>query len=165
MSKFLTPLRAEEVKEATLLGNAWWKLLSPLIYNSSTVGLIIAETNMLTDFESLGRLPFFYVIFGNRGNGICVIHDKLYSPPHTTGLVDALGNMIVVTRAVADKILRGAIYDGLRLELQDYEGTTLKDKARYVGHALKVSGNNVAAFGIAWGMWVGLRVGGASHWK
>lgn len=146
MGKFLTELDVKRLPDKD--GRKQWKLLAPLIYESSTVGLIIVPTGFITDFSSVPRLPFVYWFFGGRGDQEGVLHDFLYSNPHATG------NGLTVDRSLADKVLRGARYNCERTSLSEYENVTL-------GSIL----NNLWAYFGAWCFWVAVRLGGWRYWE
>lgn len=128
MGKFVTPLRAEKLSERN------WELLEALIYKSDTLNdYIVVPKGFVTNFASVPRLPFMYLLFGGIGDEAATLHDWLYS---TLCSID-------VSRAKADKILRGVIIECL----------TKDGKAKW------------KAMLIAYAMWAGVRIGGASHWK
>lgn len=128
MGKFVTPLRAEKLSERN------WELLEALIYKSDTLSdYIVVPKNFVTNFASVPRIPFMYLLFGGIGDEAATLHDWLYS---TLCSID-------VSRAKADKILRGVIIECL----------TKDGKAKW------------KAILIAYAMWAGVRIGGASHWK
>lgn len=128
MGKFVTPLRAEKLSERN------WRLLEALIYKSDTLNdYIVVPKGFVTNFASVPRLPFMYLLFGGIGDEAATLHDWLYS----------ILCSIDVSRAKADKILRGVIIECL----------TKDGKAKW------------KAILIAYAMWAGVRIGGASHWK
>lgn len=128
MGKFVTPLRAEKLSERN------WELLEALIYKSDTLSdYIVVPKNFVTNFASVPRIPFMYLLFGGIGDEAATLHDWLYS---TLCSID-------VSRTKADKILRGVIIECL----------TKDGKAKW------------KAILIAYAMWAGVRIGGASHWK
>ena len=128
MGKFVTPLRAEKLSERN------WKLLEALIYRSDTLDdYILVPKGFVTNFASVPRLPFMYLLFGGVGDEAATLHDWLYSKEYS----------LDISRALADKVLRGVIVECL-----------VKDgRARW------------KAVLIAYAMWAGVRLGGASHWK
>ena len=146
MGTFLTPLKVEEVSRGGLFKRARYRLTDPLIYRSNTVGLIIVDECEITDLDSTPRIPIFYMLLGDRGKAAAVLHDHLYTIPHCR--ISETG--LLVDRATADKVLRGATYECLRI----YEPETVADNLI-----------NIACLGIAWAIWVGVRIGGWSHWK
>lgn len=151
MGKFLTKLQDEE------LDNGKHRLLTPLIYWSSTVGLVIVPTGFVTDFASVPRIPFVYWLFGGLGDREAVVHDFLYSGHHVTGAVHVVDNQVLavtVTRSIADKVLRGARYSTDRMSLDEYECVTIP--------ALL---NNTWAYAAAWCWWVGVTCVGWYHWE
>jgi len=146
MGRFLTELNVKRLPDKN--GRKQWQLLSPLIYESVTVGIIIVPTGYITNFADIPRWPIIYLIFGEAGDEESVLHDFLYSAPHTTGCG------ITVDRSLADKVLRGARYSCDRINLDEYESVTL---TRVL--------NNMRAYLGAWCFWAGARVGGSSHWE
>ena len=114
-----------------------WELLNPLIYESKTVGVIIVPKGFLTNFGSVPRLPLMYAAFGGVGDEACTLHDWLYADPHEP----FTGCGYRVDRSTADKVLRGVIKECMKDSWSITKSLT------------------------AWSMWVGVRLGGKSHWK
>jgi len=95
-------------------------------------------SSFVTNFSSVPRLPFMYMLFGGVGDEAATLHDWLYRKEHT----QSTGSDKVIDRETADKVLRGVI-----VECLTRSGTSkLRAKAT------------------AWAMWAGVRAGGASHW-
>ena len=115
-----------------------WRLLEPLVYESDTIGTIIVDAGFETNFASVPRLPLMFWAFGGVGDEAATLHDWLYRKDHT----QSTGHERVIDRETADKVLRGVI-----IECLTKDGTS-KLKANL----------------IAWAMWAGVRIGGASHW-
>ncbi len=132
MGKFQSHLRVEKQ------GEREWVLLEPLIYKSDNIGLIVVDAGFVTNFASVPRLPFMYLLFGGVGDEAATLHDWLYRKEHTA----STGNATKISRNTADKVLRGVITECL---LNDGKGT-LRAKLT------------------AWAMWLGVRIGGKSHW-
>ena len=116
-----------------------WRLLEPLVYESDTIGTIIVDAGFETNFASVPRLPLMFWAFGGVGDEAATLHDWLYRKDHT----QSTGHERVIDRETADKVLRGVI-----IECLTKDGTS-KLKANL----------------IAWAMWAGVRIGGASHWE
>lgn len=133
MGKFQSHLRVEKLSEYE------WELLEPLVYRSDNIGLIVVDAGFVTNFASVPRLPFMYMLFGGVGDEAATLHDWLYRKEHTA----STGSTIKIDRATADKVLRGVIIECLTKD----GASKLKAKA------------------IAWAMWAGVRLGGASHWE
>lgn len=132
MGKFETKLRVEKISERC------WKLTDPLVYRSDTIGVIIVDTGFVTNFASVPRLPFMYMLFGGVGDEAATLHDWLYRKDHT----QSTGNERKIDRETADKVLRGVIIE-----------------------CLTNDGSSQLTAGLtAWLMWAGVRIGGASHW-
>lgn len=90
MSKFITKLRVES-------DGKYWKLTSPLIYESEDYGKISVPPGFKTNFASVPRIPFVYAIFGNKSHSAATLHDYLYS-----GFVN-------ISRKTADDIFKDAM--------------------------------------------------------
>lgn len=146
MGRFLTKLRVEKLPKQE--GRGRWRLTDWLIYESDTVGLVLVPPRYVTDFASVPRLPFMYLLFGGQSDAEATLHDFLYSVPHSTGT----GR--IVTRALADRVLRGAKYNCDRADMDSYEKVTLINLLR----------NAWAYFG-AWCFWAGVRLVGWRYWQ
>lgn len=133
MGKFQSHLRVEKRDEHE------WVLTEPLIYRSDNIGLIVVDAGFTTNFASVPRVPFMFLLFGGVGDEAATLHDWLYRKEHTA----STGSNITIDRATADKVLRGVI-----IECLTRNGEMSKWRAK-----LK-----------AWSMWAGVRLGGASHW-
>lgn len=142
MGRFLTELEVRELQDGR------HQLLSPLIYESSTVGIIIVPTGFITNYASIPRLPIVYLLFGGLGKREATLHDWLYTGEHNTG------TGLVVNRSTADKVLRGARYSCDIQIMQEYESISVK----------KIL-NNTWALISAWLWWFGVRLLGARHWE
>lgn len=65
-------------------GRTTWHLLQPLQYRSAVLGTVITvPAGFVTDFASVPRLPFTWLLAGGYGNRAAVVHDWLYLH-HTT---------------------------------------------------------------------------------
>lgn len=74
-SEFLTKLRDERV---SLIGRDRI-LLAPLVYYSALLAdLVTVPTGFVTDYDSVPRAPFTYLLFGGLSDEAAVIHDYLY---------------------------------------------------------------------------------------
>lgn len=103
MSAFRTSLQLEEVRDRadpvfTLSAeNSVFRLLAPLVYFSDLVGHeITVPAGFETDFASVPRLPFLFLLAGGEANEPAVIHDWLYHSHE-------------VPRAMADAVLEEAM--------------------------------------------------------
>jgi hypothetical protein len=96
MSRFLTDLRVELVSDATNDGRGTWRLTSPLVYDSDAAGRVfVVPAGFETDFASVPRAMFAFVLCGDTAHAASALHDWLYTA-HP------------VTRDVADTVLREA---------------------------------------------------------
>ena len=106
---FLTPLTVTE------MGEGIWKLANPFYATVQEDGVrveIIIPAGFFTDFASVPRLPFAYLLYGGIGNRAGVVHDALYSP--WTGikvfiLEGGKEKTFEVTREWADDVLSAAL--------------------------------------------------------
>lgn len=87
--RFLTPLRAEKVQVGL------WRLVEPLVFEYEG-SRVTVPAGFLTDFASVPRVPFVYLLVGDTAHEAAVIHDYLYREDG-------------VPRSVADRILRLAM--------------------------------------------------------
>lgn len=70
--KFLSPLHVEKA-------GGRWVLIDPLSYYSPRLGkTVTVPMGFWTDFASVPRLPFVYLLFGDVAHEPAVIHDYLY---------------------------------------------------------------------------------------
>lgn len=91
-SEFLTPLDVELVVGS----DSHWMITSPFSYRSDFLGRVITvPVGFITDFASIPRLPFMFMLMGDTAHEPAVIHDYLYY----TG---------EVSRADADHVLHEA---------------------------------------------------------
>lgn len=146
MGRFLTKLRVERLPNKN--GRKQWQLTDWLIYESTTIGLILVPPGYVTDFASVPRLPLIYFLFGGQSDEEATLHDYLYSVPHSTGTGQ------VVTRDLADKLLRGARYACSRVDMSDYEKVSVFNLLA-----------NVWAYVSAWCFWVAVRFAGWYYWQ
>lgn len=117
MSAFLTKLQAEEVDELEGVD----RLLAPLVYQSDRLNAqIIVPTDFKTDYASVPRLPFAYMVVGGKGRRAAVIHDWLYSGGMVNGKavsrVEADGVFAEALEASGyGWLVRTLMYSGVRL--------------------------------------------------
>ncbi len=133
-----------EIDSGGLFRRPRYQLTEPLIYRSSNIGLVIVDSDFDTDFDSTPRVPILYMLLGNRGKYPAVLHDKLYTLPH-----ESIPG-VTVTRAMADKVLRGATYENLRISNPE----TVSDSLL-----------NIICLWVSWGIWAGVRLFGWRHWR
>jgi hypothetical protein len=76
---FPLPLETEQLSER------WHRVLSgfdAVVEEEGKAPLVIhVPHGFVTNFASVPRLPFAYLLFGGRGNRAAVVHDYLYEPP------------------------------------------------------------------------------------
>lgn len=73
-SGFLTDLRVVKMSKDK------WRLTEPLMYHSELLGkTVVVPGDFVTDFASVPRLPFAYLMTGGKANAASVVHDWLYS--------------------------------------------------------------------------------------
>lgn len=73
--EFLSPLIAELLNEATNT----WQLVADLKYQSAILnGVLTIPATFITDFASVPRVPFAYLLAGNTAHAAAVVHDYLY---------------------------------------------------------------------------------------
>jgi hypothetical protein len=93
ISMFETPLKVAQV------GKGHWRLDADLVFFSEAIGYVVVPEGFVTDFASVPRIPFAYMLTGGKASSASVIHDYLYS---TQG----------VSRATADAVF----YEAIRVE-------------------------------------------------
>ena len=151
MGQFLSTLKTEQVRQGTLSTSAKYRLTSPLIYESNTLNqIIIVPAGFITDFATVPRLPFIYSLLGNLGHAAATLHDFLYTEPHLA----FKGSNKYVNRKLADKILQGAIVDGMIADID-------KDAIATITQSFKT----ISYIAIGFLFYIGVRIGGASHWE
>lgn len=90
-----------------------WSLNDPFYYlvkEGDNVYEIIVPQDFVTDFCSVPRIPFAYLLFGNVGNRAGLLHDALYSDWNqilVRGLVNQLP--LMYDREWADAVLEAAL--------------------------------------------------------
>lgn len=77
-----------------------------LVHSDDSTVKITIKRNFITDFASVPRIPFAYLLLGNMGHYPAVTHDGLYSNSSLVEVVDYdTGLPFRVTRAWADDVL------------------------------------------------------------
>ena len=75
-----------------------WQLEETLIYDSDLLGrALVVPREFVTDFASVPRIPFAYMLAGGRAPGPATVHDWLYQHPDWDD------------RELADRIFREAL--------------------------------------------------------
>jgi hypothetical protein len=72
MARFLTKLNVEYIDDDK------WRLISPLLYESDIAGSVAVPSGFETDFASVPRAPFVYLLFGDEAHKAATVHDYLY---------------------------------------------------------------------------------------
>ena len=74
---FRTPLQVELVDHLANDGQGTWRLLQPLIYEDKHNAVWTVPSGATTDFASTPRVPFAYLLYGNRAHAAATLHDYL----------------------------------------------------------------------------------------
>ncbi len=94
---FLSPLTVTLLDDIANEGSGNWRVEAPLIYWSQVAGrLITVPPGFETDFASVPRLPFVFMIHGNKAHRPATLHDFCY---HTK----------LIPRELCDAVFREAI--------------------------------------------------------
>lgn len=75
-----------------------WRLEAPLVYVGEWTGVLCIPVGFETDFASVPRFLFTYMLTGNTAHEAAVVHDYLYRTPD-----------FPITREDADKTMREAM--------------------------------------------------------
>lgn len=80
-AKFLTTLQVRRASD----GEAGaWELTAPLLYSGNVLPhVVIVPAGFRTDFASVPRVPFAYLLFGNVADEAAVLHDYAYTSEMT----------------------------------------------------------------------------------
>lgn len=151
MGQFLSRLKTEQISEGTIRTKALFALTAPLFYTSNTLEEVIeVPEGFVTDFASVPRLPLVYMFLGNLGNSAATLHDFLYTYPH---IPNKKSTAKPVTKEIADRILQGAIIDGMTKATENDDVNNLIKYLRTLEYKL-----------IAYLFYLGVKIGGNSHW-
>lgn len=90
---FLTPLRVQ--KEPT----GKWRLLEDFCFSVDSEFMCVPQ-DFMTDFASVPRLPFAYLLAGNTSHESAVIHDWLYSIGHDRARADEIFRVALAVEGV-----------------------------------------------------------------
>lgn len=94
--------------ETREIANGLYELLSEFVVFINTPSKTVVVTipaGFITDYASVPRIPFAYLLFGGLGNYPAVLHDGLYSDSHKVTVVDYDTQLPVeVTRKWADEV-------------------------------------------------------------
>lgn len=104
-----TMLETRELAEKTF--ELTKPLYSNIMIDDEWYECIIPE-GFVTDFASVPRVPFAYMLFGGKYNRTGTLHDGLYGNWHQIKLVHAaLRYEVLVTKELADKVLYRSLLD------------------------------------------------------
>jgi hypothetical protein len=97
------------------LDHGAYELINPLYANIMIDGEwceCIVPQGFVTDYCSVPRVPFAYMLFGGKYNRTGVLHDALYGNWHQIKLVhSATRYELVITKELADLILHQSLID------------------------------------------------------
>lgn len=75
MGVFITTLQTEKLSEDP----PEWRITAPLLFDSTVLGEVIeVPAGFVTDFASVPRLPFAYLLTGGTADAAATIHDAFY---------------------------------------------------------------------------------------
>ena len=60
-------------------GRGLWRVLEDFVYVSDLVGVIVVPKDFMTDFASVPRIPFVFMLTGNTAHQAALVHDYLYT--------------------------------------------------------------------------------------
>lgn len=104
-----------------------------LVHSDDKTIQITVKKGFVTDFASVPRIPFAYLMFGGLGKWPAVVHDGLYSTSSLVEVIDVDTNEpFKVTRAWADEVFR--------IGLEQRSISSFKANAMYLGVRLKGGG-------------------------
>lgn len=79
MALFLNTIKVELTGTISAADRELWRVLEDFAYVSDLVGVIIVPKDFMTDFASVPRLPFVFLLTGNTAHRAALIHDYLYT--------------------------------------------------------------------------------------
>ena len=83
-----------------------------LVHSDTQTIQITVESGFITDFASVPKIPFAYLLFGGIGNYPAVTHDGLYSISSKVEVIDIeTGAPFVVTRQWADEVFKAGLIE------------------------------------------------------
>ena len=95
-----------------------WRLYEPLLYISSVYGSIAVPRGFITDFASVPRFLFTYLLVGNTAHAAAIVHDFLYRKDCSKDLTKDQADAVFYEAMEATKIpqwRRKLIYAGVRV--------------------------------------------------
>ena len=104
---FATSLITEELTEGV---HQVYVPFRVIISDHETVVRVDIGVGFITDFASVPRIPFAYLLFGGVGTYAAVLHDALYSNAPMITVTDVLaGQPYHVKRGWADGVFKAAL--------------------------------------------------------
>lgn len=122
---FASELDVELVDGEAAQGRGTWRLLSKLLYGSRIVNPVICiPKGFITDFASVPRLPFVFLMVGDSGSEAAALHDYLYSiAKYSRKICDSIFKEACLITDVP-KWRTYLLYAGVRLFGATHYGTT-----------------------------------------
>jgi len=100
--------------DATQLAPGVWQTNRAMYYHlledgKPTIEIVIGA-NFVTDFCSVPRIPFAYLMFGGLADWAGMLHDSLYSPWTGVCVNELVSRKVIeITRSWADDVLEAAL--------------------------------------------------------
>lgn len=105
--EFLTTLDVRDIDDHK------WQLLAPFVVGVDDHAIKV-PTGFITDFASVPRLPFAFMLFGNIGHRGAVVHDFLYATgEHPRAECDEIFRALLIAEGVCNT-RAWAMYQGVR---------------------------------------------------
>jgi hypothetical protein len=79
MSMYLNTIKVELTADMSPAGRELWRVLEDFVYVSDLVGVVVIPKDFMTDFASVPRLPFVFLLTGNTAHRAALVHDYLYT--------------------------------------------------------------------------------------
>lgn len=109
-AQFLTDLSCRETKDDK------WEVIEPLVYQSRLwETLIEVPAGFITDFASVPRVPFVYMLYGDRAHRESVLHDYLYYMAMTTRKIADCIFLEAMESRGKSWFVRQGMYRGVRM--------------------------------------------------
>lgn len=114
--KFLNRLRVSEIARVDKFGaEIYWQTDDPFYVQITDEGLdktieLVIPQYMTSDFCSVPKIPFAYLMYGGIGNRAGLVHDALYSPWPAIQACDLFTREpFLINRDWADQVLYAAL--------------------------------------------------------